>query len=237
MTKFVRVGHSFTSPVFDLRRKVLSLAMYTGDNGYVQNSGFVIHPISELEKTEIRGPYAIVLHRTASSGVTGPLQSYQRTGIGTHFTIDKDGTIYQTASLLKSTSHIGKIRSRCEIEGTCESEELRRLKAMSVTAKHNHEKAKTYPSRYPLNEDSVGIEVVARNNGGDHQWDDATVEQRQSIRILIGFLKNEYQLTDDDVHAHDDISYKTLGEGAGMYDGGAMGGLRRPPPFYDLTWE
>lgn len=237
MSRYVEAGHSVTSPISNLHRKTLPLAMYVGANGYVQNGGFVIQPIPELEKRAMQGPRAIVMHRTASSGVAGPLQSYQKTGIGTHFTIDKDGTVYQTASLLKGTSHIGKIRSRCEIEGTCDSDELRRVKAMGITAKYNHEKSKNYPLRYPLNEDSVGIEVVARNHGGDYQWDEATAEQRQSIRMLIGFLKNTYFLTDDDIYAHDDISYKTLGEGSGMYDGGAMGSLRRPPPFYDFSGD
>lgn len=237
MSRFIQVGRSATSPHANAQRRELVLAMYLGQNGYVQNADFVIQPIPELEKGAIVGPRAIVMHRTASSGVAGPLQSYQRTGIGTQFTIDRDGTIYQTASLFKGTSHIGKIRSRCEIDRTCGSDELRKIKGMGITAKYNHEKSKPYPQRYPLNEDSVGIEVVARNNGGDDQWEEATTGQKQSIRVLIGFLKNEYHLSDDDVYAHDEISYKTLGEGAGMYDGGAIGGLRQPPPFHDFSQE
>ncbi len=55
--------------------------------------------------------------------------------------------------------------------------------------------------------------------------------------MLIGFLRNAYPLPDNDVHAHDDISYKTLGEGSGMYDGGAVGGLRGPPPFCDFSGD
>lgn len=237
MSRFILAGRSATSPHANSQRKELELPMYLGQNGYIQNADFVIQPIPELEKGPIKGPRAIVMHRTASSSAAGPLQSYQKTGIGTHFTVDRDGTIYQTASLSKGTSHIGKIRSRCEIERTCGTEELRRVRGMSITAKYNHEKAKAYPQRYPLNEDSVGIEVVARNNGGDYKWEEATGEQKQSIRVLIGFLKNEYRLSDEDVYAHDEISYKTLGEGAGMYDGGAIGGLRQPPPFHDFSQD
>lgn len=233
MSRFVQVGWSMTSPASKTERKEIGLDPYVGENGYVQNAGFVIEPIPELEKGYIKGPRAVVLHRTDSSSATGTLQSFRSHGVGTHFLIDKAGAIYQTASLLKKTSHIGKIRSRCEDEGNCQGDEMRRVKAMTVSAKYEHEKVKTYPARYPMNEDSVGIEVVAKNNGGDYLWDAATPEQRQSIRVLVGFLKNEYRLTDYDVYEHDRISYKTAGEGAGMYDGGAIGGLRAPPSFPD----
>ncbi|MEG0278573.1 MAG: N-acetylmuramoyl-L-alanine amidase [Morganella sp. (in: enterobacteria)] len=73
--------------------------------------------------------HAIVLHRTGSFSLSAAMASFRNSGIGTHFIIDKDGIIRQTANTNKYAYHIGKIRAR-----------------------------------YPLNTDSLGIEVVAKYN-------------------------------------------------------------------------
>lgn len=50
-------------------------------------------------------------------------------------------------------------------------------------------------------------------------WDTPTQAQKDSIKNLIGFLKEEYNLSNDDVYEHDDISpQKTRAEAKGLYE-------------------
>ncbi|MEN1929675.1 N-acetylmuramoyl-L-alanine amidase [Luteimonas sp. MJ250] len=226
MKKYHEVGQSTTSQVDNTQRKEVEVEVYIGENGYVQNAGFTIKPIAALEKGKMDGPKAIVLHRTEGASVQSALDS-AGTGIGTHFYVDKDGTVYQTASLLKHTYHVGKIKSRCMVDGTCPADETRQITGWgwSPSKVHNHEKVKAYPARYPMNTDSVGIETVSRcvkncgpKDKGVPEWEPPTAEQKSSIATIVGILKKEYGLTSADIHEHDLISYKTAGEGAGLYD-------------------
>ncbi|MDE9591028.1 N-acetylmuramoyl-L-alanine amidase, partial [Xenorhabdus bovienii] len=63
---------------------------------------------------------------------------------------------------------------------------------------HDHEKLKAYPDRYPMNDDSVGIEVVAGYNKSSKSWDQATVQQSESIKKLVSLLKCNYNLDNGD---------------------------------------
>lgn len=223
--RFVEVGSSDTSDVANTQRAELSVDPYVGENGYVQNAGFVQQRIAALEKRDMTGPAAIVLHRTEGTSVESALNSAE-SGIGTHFYVDKDGTVYQTASLLKHTSHVGRIRSRCYEAGSCPTDEMTKIKGFGWAPKrlHDHEKVKAYPTRYPMNGDSVGIETVARcinkcgpDDKGTPEWEPPTAEQAESIASIIAILQKVYSLDDADVYEHDLISYKTAGEGAGLW--------------------
>ncbi|ECF1703823.1 N-acetylmuramoyl-L-alanine amidase [Salmonella enterica subsp. enterica] len=81
---------------------------------------------------------------------------------------------------------------------------------------YEYELEKEYPVRYPYNKDSVGIEVVADYVSGS--WENPTAEQMKSINKLIDILMNIYELQKKDIYEHDKISYKTAGEGAGLYN-------------------
>jgi N-acetyl-anhydromuramyl-L-alanine amidase AmpD len=199
--------------------------------GYIEGAGLVHNPVVALERGELDGPHAIVLHRTVSSTASSTIAAFER-GVGTHFVIDKDGTIYQTASLNKKTAHVGPIRSRCFEENTCSPAEAAEISRYGVKQGHNHEKSKRYPERYPMNEDSVGIEVVAMYHQETAQWDAPTPAQKESISRLVGLLKSNYSMTDADVYEHDKISRKTAGEGAGLYDVNDSVPARFPPPFF-----
>jgi len=217
VTAFRAVGDSVTSsPVFT-SRKELALEPYVGSNGYVQNAGFQMHPIAALELGAITGPVAIVMHRTVSTSAESALSAFTR-GIGTHFVIDKDGTTYQCADLRRRTAHVGPIRSRCFIEDTCPLVETTTFTGWTSRMKcHDHEKVKRYPDRYPMNEDSVGIEVVAMYDATLGKWDAANPPQSLSIHFLVDFLKDEYGLSYADIYQHDEIAWKTAGEGADLY--------------------
>jgi len=208
-------------------------ATYVDADGYIQGAGITKHEVAALEKGTLTGPEAIVLHRTDSSTAEGALTSFGR-GIGTHFLVDKDGTIYQTASLSQKTAHIGKIKSRCYEEGACSAGEAATIKKMgfSPTRIYHHEQVKAYPNRYPMNEDSVGIETVALHLKSG--WEAPTAAQSASIERLIGILQDQYGLSDNDVYEHDKISYKTSGEGAGLFTSDDIDvplvPIRLPPP-------
>lgn len=50
-------------------------------------------------------------------------------------------------------------------------------------------------------------------------WDTPTQAQKDSIKNLVEILKAEYNLNNDDVYEHDDISLqKTRGEAKGLYE-------------------
>lgn len=239
MSRFVLAGQSRMSIESNTQRKEVVLDVYVGENGYIQNAGYVIQPVAALENGPINGPKAVVLHRTDSTTADGTMRGFER-GIGTHFLVGKDGTVFQAASLAQKTAHVGKIRSRCHSEGSCSAEERRLIDRWGWAPRriHNHEKVKSYPQRYPMNEDSVGIETVAKFDRNTKQWEAPTAEQSVSIAKLIGILKEEYGLSDADIYEHDRISYKEPGEGAGLYDRDAGGDdadsvpARFPPPVF-----
>jgi hypothetical protein len=190
-------------------------------DGWMTDPGIVRNEVNGLGRGRLGEVNAVVMHRTESATADSALRAFAsgRDGVqyGTHFLIDKDGTVYQTASLQQRSLQVGRIKSRCFEEGNCSPEEaaLATARGWNPTATHNHEKVKGYPQRYPLNEDSVGIEVVGRHVDG--KWEQPTAAQQASINQRVKTLQQHYGIGDRDVYAHDVISYKTAGEGAGLY--------------------
>ncbi|TAA25793.1 peptidoglycan recognition family protein [Pseudoxanthomonas winnipegensis] len=190
--------------------------------------------VTALEHGALTSPEAIVMHRTESSTAKSTLDGYNAGGqpAGAHFLIDKDGTIYQTASLDHQTWHVGKIRSRGAEEGTLiePDKTWHAQTGFKPTAINSHENANPYPIRYPNNSDSIGIEVVGAYNATTKTWDAPTAEQTASIHRLVGVLQQQYGLDNHDIYKHDTISYKTAGEGDGLYVPGAAaaGGVQQP---------
>jgi hypothetical protein len=196
-----------------------------GADGYLTDPNITQTKIPQLENGPMAAVNGIVMHRTEGSTASGTIGHWkgQSNPSGTHFIIDRDGTIHQTASLNNSTSHVGKIRSRGEVEGTLTPEDKQQL----VTARakptsdtldvHRLESRKDYPQRYPNNSDSVGIEVVGTYDEKTKRWQEPTEQQLESVRRLVGILQSNYGLNNKDVYEHDKISYKTDGEGANLY--------------------
>ncbi len=164
---------------------------YIDEDGYIQGAGLSYYHLKnelahKIEQGEINKVKGIVLHRTngpsASSAMNWWYQS--KSNVGTHFVIDKDGTIYQTASLLRYTYH------------------------------HNNHR----PGVTIRNNNSIGIEVAAKYIETQRIWEPATENQLISIRFLIHILLDLYKLSENDIFEHDKISYKTDGEGEGLYE-------------------
>jgi hypothetical protein len=178
----------------------------------------VVRPTPALEQGDLPKVEAIVLHRTSGANLQGALKEGESTREGTHYYVDKDGTVYQTVSLDNHTAHVGKIKSRCIQEpGSCTPKETRDARTpRGIPNLNTYEQNQTYPRRYPTNEDSIGIEVVANYDKATNTFEAPTEAQRQSIMRLVEALKTEYGLDASDIYQHDKISYKTDGEGAGL---------------------
>lgn len=200
-----------------------------GQDGFLTDPGITRTAVARIEHGAMAQVDAIVLHRTASSTAAGTLETWRTRAArtGAHFLIDTDGTIHQTVSVDRQAWHVGAIRSRGEVEGTITPGDQREIDAArgtvaewrgtAVRAVSRVESARPYPERYPVNGDSVGIEVVGRYDAATNTWDPPTAAQAASIRKLVGILQDNFGLTDHDVYQHDLISRKTPGEGAGLY--------------------
>jgi N-acetyl-anhydromuramyl-L-alanine amidase AmpD len=132
---------------------------------------------------------------------------------GAHLLIDKDGQVFQTASLHKKTHHVGFIKSRCVAEASCSPAELRALAGKRVGSGIGRvEMAKPYPRRYPTNEDAIGVEIVSRAVNG--VFEPLTGEQQSSLRWLVSELLDTLHLARTDVFRHAEVSWKLESEGA-----------------------
>lgn len=94
-------------------------------------------------------------------------------------------------------------------------------------------KNKKYPNRYPINSDSIGIEVVGRYLGDDKklsrydkvfgytqlsgEWEEVTKTQKINTKTLIETLRTIFNLNGDDIYKHGAISgHKRASEGDGI---------------------
>jgi N-acetyl-anhydromuramyl-L-alanine amidase AmpD len=158
----------------------------------------------------------IIIHQTHTPTVKKTFEVYEAPGAkGAHFLIGKDGTIYQTASIYKKTWHVGPLRARCLAENTCTPTEIPSLKKMLPTARHRHEAKKKYPKRYPMNEDSIGIELVGKAflsedpKEKDLIFESVTDAQNTSLKWLVFELSVTLQLPMTEAFRHPVVSQKT----------------------------
>lgn len=173
-----------------------------------------------LEHGSLQEIKAIVLHRTDSPSAQATLNGYRTQSNGAHYLIDIDGTIYQTAGLDKKTQHVGEIKSHCYAQSTCSESDTILLRSYNTltprekkAAIHDLEKRKIYPQRYPMNEDSIGIEVVGRYDKQNETYLPATPEQLLAIDKLIEAIMQNFDLKSNDVFPHGLIASKKETEG------------------------
>ncbi|WP_321573680.1 peptidoglycan recognition protein family protein [Nitrogeniibacter aestuarii] len=132
----------------------------------------------------------------------------------------KDGRIYQTASVKMRCYHVGRlIKSRClQLKGSqCKDADLATAMTLSWAARiraiDRIERQKDYPERFPVNSDSIGIELVGRHLD-DTRFEALSAQQVDSLQWLLGQLYGHFELDGDDVFRHPDVSYKHPGEAA-----------------------
>ena len=197
------------------------------DKGYVQHERVLLkteagrETISpKIEREEMPEVNGLVIHQTDSPTVSSTLNNYAKDkAYGAHFLIDKDGTIYQTASLNKTCDHVGKLKSRCAHEQTCSPGETKSNQKFNAKAENEREIVKQAGVRYPSNKDSIGIELVGDSFPKGPNIDQKKVKfeivtdaQNESLRWLVEQLKKEYRIPDSEVFRHPEISYKNITE-------------------------
>ncbi len=192
----------------------------------IDKGGKVIHKRIKLkislliEKRPMSKVRGIIVHQTGGSTAKSVFNSYNSGKSGAHFLIDKDGTIYQTASLIRQTWHVGKLRSRCLAEMKCSPTELNLLKNFDPSGTHRRETAKNVPGRYPSNQDSIGIEIVGQAlpvNEPDpdkRTYEALTKEQNDSLKWLIQKLRLSLKVPLTEIFRHPAVSYKNKTEAA-----------------------
>lgn len=184
--------------------------MLVVDNkGYILSDRVTRSPRPMIEHGALTRICGIIVHQTGGSTGASSLSSYTlQNANGAHFLIDKDGTIYQVASLQKQTRHVGKLKSRCVVEQRCTPTEVKALKTFSPTAEHRREMAKQVPQRYPSNEDSVGIEIVGAL-ASPGVYEAVNAEQNASLHWLVAELTATFGIPMSEIFRHPDVSRKT----------------------------
>lgn len=191
-------------------------------NGLCQSPKITQRIFPTIEKGPLSTVNALVVHQTGGATKESAFNSYKAGNNGAHFLVDKTGKVYQTAHTNRKTYHVGKIRARCRVEKSCSATELTAVEAIlfkegvsyaqRTRNLHNHEKAKAYPDRYPMNEDSLGIEVVGRFDPNTEAYEALNPLQIASLKWLVAELLSAMGLGLKDVFRHPAVSYKQPSE-------------------------
>lgn len=194
--------------------------LYVTKEGHVDAGARIkLRIISNIENGAMDKVNGIVVHQTGGSTAEGAFHSYKEPQAnGAHFLIDKDGTIYQTASLYRVTNHVGKLKSRCVVTHQCSPAEFKRMHDLERAWKPSDisriEYKKQFPDRFPSNADAVGIELVGESPGlkGKEIFVPVTDKQNVSLQWLVKELTDSLGVAMREVYRHPDIARKNLTE-------------------------
>ena len=201
--------------------------------GKIQHSRVKVRLQPLLAHGPLRFIHAIVVHQTDSNTASSTLNTYSSDpkGNGAHVLIDKDGTIYQTARLDQKCQHVGVLRNRCYEQHNCIGAEKDFYDRIDKDLLHRsnrlktegalHEMRKPYPERWPMNSDSIGIEIVglklgdrkdinpkSEYNSQSGPWEVPTGQQQGSLQWLVRELLDTYHLKTTDIYRHPQVSRK-----------------------------
>ncbi|MBP2155045.1 MULTISPECIES: peptidoglycan recognition protein family protein [Erwinia] len=200
--------------------------LYIDNGGYTDAERIILKIIKNIERGQMDAINGIVVHQTDSTTANSTFNSYQTKGAnGAHFLIDRDGTIYQTASLYQVTWHVGKIQSRCFITKKCEPVDLKKVTELERNWKNNTkisnlEKKKSYPDRFPNNTDSIGIEIVGKAievknpKTGETKdiYEQVSEQQNDALKWLIKELTSTLNVSMNEIYRHPEIGRKNVTE-------------------------
>ncbi|WCM93866.1 N-acetylmuramoyl-L-alanine amidase [Acidovorax sp. NCPPB 2350] len=177
-------------------------------SGKVQDPRVKLSIYSTIERGEMKVINGIIVHQTGAATAQSSFNSYKGSDPnGAHFLLDKDGTIYQTASIYQKTYHVGFIKSRCMVEHKCTPADVKALKGKTVGRQIGTvEKHKSFPNRYPDNSDSIGIEIVSAVRG--QTFEPVTGAQQQSLTWLIAELTSTLGISVQEIYRHPQVSWK-----------------------------
>ncbi|MFZ4832436.1 peptidoglycan recognition protein family protein [Rouxiella sp. Mn2063] len=190
---------------------------YVDGHGYIDDKRIVLKIFNTIERGKLDKVNGIVVHQTGSSTSKSTFNSYKnKSANGAHFLIDKDGTIYQTASLYRVTWHVGKSQSRCFIARKCEPTEFKSIFHLEQTSSgkgrvSKMEQRKSFPDRYPINIDSIGIEIVGaapRVEGKPIIYEPVNDKQNASLKWLVKELAKTLAVPLTEVYRHPEIGRK-----------------------------
>ncbi|MFY3383631.1 N-acetylmuramoyl-L-alanine amidase [Paracidovorax sp. MALMAid1276] len=203
------------------------------DQGMLVSAHVRSKRFSQIERQPMLEVRGIVVHQTGAGSAISSFNSYGNANAnGAHFLIDKDGLIYQTASVYRRTNHVGALQARCLVEYTCKPAEFKKSDAFpqqsAVDRMHAIEVLKSVPARYPSNADSIGIEIVGKPSlpPGKVAPKDATPKQKEiyfnnnavyepvntaqnmSLRWLVAELIQTLKVSEKEVFRHPVVSRK-----------------------------
>jgi N-acetyl-anhydromuramyl-L-alanine amidase AmpD len=147
------------------------------------------------------------------------MQANGRRPNGAHFMIEKDGTVYQTASLNKTTNHVGDLQSRCLLKKACSGVDLQAARKLDQTTGNRRradltnkaEFAKSFPDRFPYNDDSIGIEIVGmapQDGPNKNIYEPVNDTQNASLKWLIKELADNLKVSMQEIYRHSEIGRK-----------------------------
>ncbi|WP_034916302.1 peptidoglycan recognition family protein [Erwinia sp. 9145] len=193
--------------------------LYIDENGHVDAARIIVKIFKTIERGKLDKVNGIVVHQTDSPTARSTFNSYQNAGAnGAHFLIDKDGTIYQTASLFRITWHVGKSQSRCFLTKKCDPAEFKKMAVLEMDWKNftkisRIEQEKTFPDRFPINSDSIGIEIVGKAGKGDNPvFEHVNSLQNDALQWLINELADTLQVPLNEIYRHPEIARKNITE-------------------------
>ena len=200
------------------------MGLYIDRVGIVDAERIKVKIFPLIERGKLGAVNGIVVHQTNSPTAQGAFNSYSQkrpdgtAPNGAHFMIDKDGQIYQTASLFRVANHVGSLKSRCVITQKCTPTELRSARTLEkikgnrdrAKAIHANERVKSFPDRFPMNEDAVGIEIAGLATGPtDHQiFEPVNDRQNSSLKWLIRELVETFNVSMQEIYRHPAIGRK-----------------------------
>ena len=195
--------------------------LYITRAGHVDAEKIKVKIFPSIERRKMDKVNGIVAHQTDGSTADSAFSSYRSAGAnGAHFLIDKDGSIYQTASLYKTTNHAGMAKSRCLHTQKCTPAEFKTMsgleKAWKPQAISDREYKKQWPDRYPLNMDSIGIEIVgiSQKTPGQKEkvYEPVNDQQNASLKWLVRELSETLSVSMSEIYRHPEIARKNATE-------------------------
>lgn len=198
----------------------LSTPVQTGfavdKDGKVLDAGVIAKLFSTIEHGAMKTIHGIIVHQTGGSTAQSTLSSYaKKDAHGAHFLIDKDGTVYQTASLYKVTHHVGLLKPRCVLEKSCSPVDIKALGKLKPKQQSKIENAKAFPTRLPNNSDSIGIEIVGaaiEQKKGEAVYEAVNDAQNASLGWLVKQLSDTLGVPLTEVYRHPSVSWKNVTE-------------------------
>ncbi len=187
-------------------------------NGMLIDTKVKLKRYKSIEHGTLPAIRAILVHQTDAPTAQHTFNGYNAGGNGAHFLISKSGEIYQTASLNMRCYHVGRlIKSKCLSlnKANCKNPAMTKILTLSwaaqIKALDTHERSKQYPDRFPVNSDSIGIELVGKHVD-DKTYQAVTSQQNTSLQWRVGELNKHFSTTSTDVYRHPTVSYKNPGE-------------------------